>query len=207
MSKAAISSIQSGLRDLGHDPGPVDGYFGAKTMAAAEAWLAVGGKAAGAALRPETDAVILQGAARHPVHEVIVHCSATRPEWMAGRSLSEKRAELRAWHMRDRGWSDIGYHWLIDRDGAILAGRPETRVGAHVQDHNQGTIGVCLIGGADSAATDRFNDHFTAAQDRALRDLLQGIGMRTQLRTISGHNEYAAKACPGFDVTTWLKGA
>lgn len=206
MSKAAISLIQTGLRDLGHEPGPVDGYFGAKTQAAAEAWLAVGGKAAGAVLRPETRSVILQGANRYPVHEVVVHCSATRPDWMGNRSGYEKLAEIARWHVQDRGWRAIGYHWVIDRPGEIMAGRRETEIGAGVEDHNRGVIHVCLIGGHGSAAKDRFADHFTPAQDRALRGLLQGIGMRTQIRTISGHNEYAAKACPGFTVQTWLKG-
>jgi hypothetical protein len=207
MSRAAMSLIQTGLRDLGHDPGRVDGLFGAKTFAAAEAWLAAGGRPAGAMIRSETSAIILQGAARYPVHEAIVHCSATRPDWMAGRHLGDKRAEIRLWHMRDNHWKDIGYHWLIDRDGQIMAGRAETAIGAHVIDRNRGTIGICLIGGHGSAATDRFRDHFTLPQDRALRDLLQGIGMRTQIRTVSGHNDHAPKACPGFDVTAWLKGA
>ncbi|MDT8856446.1 N-acetylmuramoyl-L-alanine amidase [Paracoccaceae bacterium Fryx2] len=207
MSSTPIALIQTGLRDLGHDPGPVDGLFGTMTADAAAAWLAAGGKAAGAAIRPQTTAMIWQGSARHPVREVIVHCTATRPDWMAGRPLAEKRAEVRRWHMQERGWMDIGYHWLIDRDGKIAAGRPETVIGAHVEGHNSGTIGISLIGGADSAASDPFSRHFTPAQDISLRQLLQGIGMRTQITTISGHNDYAAKACPGFSVSQWLKEA
>lgn len=207
MSKAAISLIQTGLRDLGHDPGPVDGIYGAKTEAAAEGWLAVKGRAAGEVLRPATRSVILQGREKYPVQEVCIHCSATRPEWMHNADPYDRLAEITRWHVQDRGWRTIGYHWVVDYPvGMIMAGRRETEIGAGVEGHNRGVIHVCLIGGHGSSAKDRFADHFTPAQDRALRGLLQGIGMRTAIRTISGHNDYAAKACPGFTVSTWLKG-
>ncbi|MCA3738768.1 MAG: hypothetical protein IM673_12020, partial [Phenylobacterium sp.] len=67
--------------------------------------------------------MIFQGATRYPVREIILHCSATRPEWMGNAPLSAKRAEIRRWHMQDRGWRTIGYHWLIDFDGQRAAGR------------------------------------------------------------------------------------
>ena len=207
MTKAAISLIQTGLRDLGYSPGPVDGLFGAKTKAAAQSWLAASGIAVKSVLAAETAAMLYQGAARYPVHEVVVHCSATRPDWMADAGLPAQFAEIRRWHMQDRGWRNIGYHWVIGRDGKVLAGRPETEIGAHVVDHNRGTIGICLIGGHGSTERDRFAQHFTPAQDITLRQLLQGIGMRAQIRRISGHNEYAAKACPGFTVSKWLEAA
>lgn len=49
--------------------------------------------------------------------------------------------------------------------------------------------------------------NFTQRQDVALRQLIQGISMRSRINRISGHNEYAAKACPGFQVGAWLKEA
>lgn len=139
-----------------------------------------------------------------PIREIIVHCSATRPEWMALSSTSQKVMEIRRWHVQDRGWNDIGYHLLIDRDGTVAKGRPMEKVGAHVAGYNTGTVGVCLIGGHGSAETDRFADHFTPAQDAALRKVLADL--RAQFPTIakiSGHNEYAQKACPGFKVGPW----
>lgn len=207
MTKAAISLIQTGLRDLGYPPGPVDGLFGAKTKAAVQAWILAGGIAATSVLAAETKAMLYQGSARYPVHEIVVHCSATRPDWMADAGLPAQFAEIRRWHMQDRGWRNIGYHWVISRDGKVMAGRPETEIGAHVVDHNRGTIGICLIGGHGSTERDQFAQHFTTAQDVTLRQLLQGIGMRAQIRRISGHNEYAAKACPGFTVSKWLEAA
>lgn len=149
--------------------------------------------------------MILQGNA--PVREIIIHCTATRPEWWAGKTTAQKVAEIRRWHVQDRGWKDIGYHWLIDRDGKVAKGRPMTVVGAHVAGRNTGTIGISLFGGHGSAETDKFSDNFTPAQDAALRKLIAEIKTQTQIVRISGHNEYAAKACPGFTVKDWLSGA
>lgn len=93
-----------------------------------------------------------------PLHEIIVHCSATQPNWAHDKSAEWKVQEIRRWHMSTpRNWSDIGYHYIIDRDGTIAKGRPLERIGAHVQGHNTGTIGICLIGGHGSTATDDQN--------------------------------------------------
>ena len=139
-----------------------------------------------------------------PINEIIIHCSATRREWMEGAATSAKVAEIRRWHLA-RGWSDIGYHYLIDRDGTVRAGRWVGRTGAHVAGHNTGTIGICLIGGHGSSENDRFADHFTPEQDRALRALLDELKHdHPKITKISGHNEYSAKACPGFTVKQWL---
>ena len=148
--------------------------------------------------------MILQGTARYPVREIILHCSATRSDWLGASSLAAKRAEIRRWHMQDRGWRNIGYHWLIDYDGQRAAGRPETDIGAHVVDHNRGTIGICLIGGHGADADDQFGDHFTTPQARTLRALIGDIRSRTQIERVTGHNDYAAKACPGFRVAGWI---
>jgi N-acetylmuramoyl-L-alanine amidase len=78
---------------------------------------------------------------------IIVHCTATRADWWAGKSLANKIAEVTRWHVEDRGWSDCGYHYLIDRDGKVGTARPVERNGAHVRGHNKGTIGVSLFGG------------------------------------------------------------
>lgn len=144
------------------------------------------------------------------INEIIIHCSATRPNWMKGKSAEEKVAEIRRWHVQDRGWSDIGYHYIIDRDGKVVEGRPVDRAGAHTKGHNKNTIGVCLIGGHGSAKTDDFMDNFTHAQRMALLPIIiqeqkkasrffPGIVLK-----VSGHNQYASKACPGFDVPAFM---
>lgn len=139
-----------------------------------------------------------------PINEIIIHCTATRADWWATRSTAQKVAEIKRWHVEDRGWKDIGYHFLIDRNGKVVTGRPIEQVGAHVQGHNTETIGISLFGGHGSAETDQFSQHFTPEQDAALRDLISQLCTRfVSIRKISGHNEYAAKACPGFNVRQW----
>ncbi|NEY92251.1 N-acetylmuramoyl-L-alanine amidase [Tabrizicola oligotrophica] len=142
--------------------------------------------------------MIYQGKARYPVTEIILHCADTRPDWMAGRPLAEKVAEIQRWHVQERGWRDIGYHWVIDRDGAVAPGRRETEIGAHVEGHNRGTIGICLLGGYGAKADDPFERNFTPAQAVAARRLIGAIKGRAAIQKVSGHNNYAMKACPGF---------
>lgn len=137
---------------------------------------------------------------------IILHCSATRPDWFHGKTTAEKVAEIRRWHMEDRGWKDIGYHYLIDRDGALVTGRPLDQTGAHVIGNNVGTIGVCLIGGHGSSVTDEFSDNFTPEQERALRSLLDDLQKQFGKVPVTGHNQYAAKACPGFEAPKWFEG-
>lgn len=142
------------------------------------------------------------------INEIIIHCTATQANWWGAEKTSRKVAEVRRWHTADRGWKDIGYHYLIDRDGTVANGRPLDQVGAHVQGHNTGTIGISLFGGFGSAETDQFSDNFTVAQDKALRELLVKLRRDFPAVTkISGHNQYAAKACPGFNVPTWYANA
>lgn len=144
------------------------------------------------------------------INEIIVHCTATRPDWWASKPAKAKVAEVKKWHTdptpNGRGWSDIGYHYLIDRDGAVVEGRPIERTGAHTKGHNTGTIGISLFGGHGSAATDDFLDNFTPEQGRALLGLIQELQVRfPNISKVSGHNDYtSAKACPGFKVNPWM---
>ena len=142
------------------------------------------------------------------INEVIIHCSATRPNWMQDMGGLGKVAEIRRWHVEDRNWSDIGYHYVIDRSGKVFDGRPEARVGAHVKGRNSNSIGICLIGGFGGSAGDIFDNHFTEEQEAALRKLIGQLQRRhTDITKISGHNQYSPKACPCFSVPAWLKEA
>lgn len=126
-----------------------------------------------------------------PVNEVIIHCTAT-PE---GRPVTVKT--IRDWH-RERGWSDIGYHYVVHLDGRIENGRPVEQVGAHVANRNARTIGVVYVGGLDKNGKPK--DTRTPAQRQALVKLLRDLLLRfPSIRAISGHNEYANKACPCFN--------
>lgn len=135
---------------------------------------------------------------------IVVHCTATRPEWWADKTSTEKMEECRRWHVEGNGWSDIGYHYLIDRDGTVTPGRPMDKDGAHARGHNKGTVGISLWGGHGSNEKDQFHDHFTADQERALRQLIARLEEDHGELEVIGHNQVAAKACPGFDVPSWL---
>lgn len=143
-----------------------------------------------------------------PLTEIIIHCTATRADWWATRTTAQKVAEVKLWHTRDRGWKDIGYHYLIDRNGYTVVGRPLNQVGAHTQGKNTGTVGIALFGGHGSSAEDKFSANFTGEQDKALRKLIAELRAKhPTIKTVSGHNQYAAKACPGFHVPTWYDNA
>jgi len=142
------------------------------------------------------------------INEIFVHCTGTRKEWWADRRPTEKAAEVRRWHTQDRGWSDIGYHYLIDRDGTVVEGRPIEKAGAHVKGHNSHSVGISLFGGHGGDQDDSFEEHFTPEQDRALRKLLAQLQMEyPSIKSIRGHNAVSAKMCPCFQVQPWLRGA
>src|SRR3546814_20542244 len=73
---------------------------------------------------------------------ITVHCSAT-PE---GKRFDA--TDLDSWHLK-QGWAGIGYHFVVQLDGSIDAGRPEGAVGSHVEGYNGSAIAAVYIGGAD----------------------------------------------------------
>ena len=134
---------------------------------------------------------------RRRINEIIVHCTAT-PE---GRDYTV--ADIRQMH-KAQGWVDIGYHYLIYRDGSIHEGRNVDMAGAHCQGHNAQSIGVCYVGGvARDGKTPK--DTRTQAQKDALIHLLMQLVCLYPDATIRGHRDFAAKACPSFDATREYK--
>lgn len=127
-----------------------------------------------------------------PLDRIILHCSATKPSQKIG------AAEIRRWHVDGNGWSDIGYHYVIKRDGTIEPGRPLDIPGAHVKGHNATTIGICYVGGIDAQGNPE--DNMTAEQELSWLLLVNAIRVLFGKLPVHGHNEYAAKACPSFDV-------
>ena len=140
------------------------------------------------------------------ITEIILHTTATAPSWMAGQSAEAKVNEIRRWHVQDQGWRDIGYHFVIDRDGEVAKGRPIEQTGAHVIGRNTGTIGIALVGGRDGKATDKFRANYTDAQERALIQLIRFLHENYGTVPVTGHNQYAAKECPCFDAPKWWAG-
>lgn len=126
------------------------------------------------------------------VEYIIMHCTAT-PE---GRVVTLE--DVRRWHVEERGWSDIGYHWLIELDGTLRQGRHETTQGAHAKGYNSNSIGVCYVGGMNREFT-KAKDTRTEAQKLTLRCLIEGLRGRYPNAKIIGHRDVSAKACPSFN--------
>lgn len=139
------------------------------------------------------------------ITHIVIHCADTP----AGRSVLP--ADVDAWHkqrgfQRTAAWrkrynpdlSAIGYHYLIGADGQIYTGRHPDEVGAHVQGHNSGSLGVCMAG----------EGRYSVAQWQSLRLLVEKLKGQHQQATICGHRDFpgVSKTCPGFDVSEWIKG-
>lgn len=127
------------------------------------------------------------------IDKIIWHCTAT-PE---GRDVGVD--EVRHWHVSPpRNWSDIGYHFVIELDGAVKAGRPLVTAGAHVRGQNAHSIGIAYVGGL-AADGNTPKDTRTAEQRKALYDLTHDLLAEFPGATVHGHNEFSNKACPSFD--------
>ena len=131
------------------------------------------------------------------INRIVIHCSATAPSMDIGVD------QIRQWHIT-RGFSDVGYHRVIRRDGLIQMGRPESLAGAHAKGFNEYSLSCCLVGGVD-----KYNDpepNFTREQWNALEAVIATWANKHPHATICGHRDLPGvkKACPSFDVATWL---
>ena len=130
------------------------------------------------------------------INQIITHCSDTP----AGMDIGA--AEIRKWHTdpppMGRGWNDIGYHYVIRRNGSLEKGRPDDVVGAHVEGHNAHSIGVCMVGGGKGIC------NFTQQQWSRLQTLITELELHYPNATVCGHRDLnPAKACPSFDARAW----
>lgn len=113
-------------------------------------------------------------------------------------------ASMRDWHVRHNGWNDIGYHWVVDRSGALHPGRDLRYAGAHVEGVNANSVGICVAGDGDLMP-------WTTEQKRAAVQIAAEMCRRYRLRwdAVLGHLEVnrlvsrglapkrTAKTCPG----------
>lgn len=127
------------------------------------------------------------------INFIVIHCSDTYAR------MDIDADTIRAWHINERGWDDIGYHYVIKRNGAIEEGRPVSEVGAHVRGYNSNSIGVCLVGGKGD--DDKPENNFTQRQMQSLRDLCLFLVEQYPKAMIVGHNDLdSGKTCPNFPV-------
>ena len=141
------------------------------------------------------------------IEYIVIHCSATKANvdekiTLPGEDIGVK--EIRRWHIQ-RGWSDVGYHFVIRRDGTVEEGRPLARIGAHVQNYNANSIGICLVGGLDEKGGAENN--FEPPQWESLKALVADLKKRFPQAKIQGHRDFprVAKECPCFNAKEWAK--
>lgn len=132
------------------------------------------------------------------INRIIIHYAYTPPQMDIGVD------EIREWH-KQRNFRDIGYHYVIRRDGTVENGRPVEQAGAHTLGHNADSIGICIVGGKERNSN-KSEVNFTCAQWRSLSVLVKELLIKYETITdISGHKDNAASECPGFNVREWAK--
>ena len=126
---------------------------------------------------------------------IVIHCAATKA------SMDIGLTEIRKWHVQDNGWRDVGYHYIIRRNGEVELGRSIRDTGAHAAGYNHKSVSVCMVGGMaeDNSAENNFTPHQWVALIIEIKKLSE---MYPDAKII-GHNEISEKECPSFDVQKW----
>lgn len=177
-----------------------DGIFGKLTQEAVKQFQKEHGLMPGGIIGEKTWTLLLKDGetlkkSKRYIKEIIVHCTATRE------GVNQTVEQIRKYHTAKppmgRGWSDIGYHYVVYLDGTIHEGRNVNISGAHCTGHNANSIGVVYVGGLDAKGNAK--DTRTNAQKDGLLKLLKDLKKLYPKATIHGHREYAQKACPCFD--------
>jgi len=122
------------------------------------------------------------------INKIVVHCSDSP------HGRNDGAEQIHSWHVQ-RGWSGIGYHYVINEHGILENGRPQYWVGAHVEGHNKDSIGICMIG------VDKFTQEQFDTLEYTIRELLK----KYPGATVCGHRDLDThgKTCPNFDVKDW----
>mgnify|MGYP000657493275 CR=1 FL=1 len=125
------------------------------------------------------------------IKKVIIHCTDSED------SLDFGFRDIDEWH-RQNGWlSDsgisCGYHWIVRRNGAIEAGRPETERGAHVKGHNTGSLGIVWVG-KKVPGPKQYNELL-----KKIREIIDRYGL--EVTDVYGHKEFDnKKTCPNLNM-------
>lgn len=137
---------------------------------------------------------------------LVVHCAATPATSDIG------VAEIRQWH-RAKGWKDVGYHYVIRRNGTVEKGRPDDMPGAHEPKVNRSSIAICLVGGSPPVGSDAYKrglgeNNYTPHQWASLEKLVRELKARHPEAEVIGHRDVPGvrKACPSFAAKEWAQG-
>ena len=193
-----VKQIQNALRIY------PDGIYGRNTLEAVTAFQRDNGLKQDGMVGPATLAKLLPyrfKKSKRRIDEIIVHCTAT-PE-----GEDQTVEQIRAEHKK-QGWSDIGYHYVIYRDGSVHEGRDADIAGAHCEGHNSHSIGISYVGGVEARRPNvpysslKAKDTRTDLQKAALLSLLLDLRKLYPNAKIYGHRDFSTKDCPSFDAKT-----
>lgn len=127
---------------------------------------------------------------------ITIHCAATP------RDRDVSAATIGTWDTAKFG--QVSYHYVIERDGKVVAMLRHDQKGAHVAGHNTGNLGICYVGGIERDGTPA--DTRTPVQKAAMATLVGRLRAEHPHAAVRGHRDWpgVAKACPSFDVAAWL---
>lgn len=130
------------------------------------------------------------------ITEIIIHCTGTLPN-VSPRSIKN-------YHVNSLKYKDVGYNFIISKDGMIWRGRPISEIGAHCIGHNTNSIGIAYIGGLKSDGTTA--NTITKEQRISMLRLINALKVIFELNNthIRMHNEFANKECPCFSKTVFI---
>ena len=131
-------------------------------------------------------------AALGPVTRMAIHHTETPTDDTM--SPEARLRQIQSYHMDVNGWCDVGYHYLVSRDGRAWEGRPAARLGAHAGGANTGNLGIAIVGRHDTTP-------ITGEQVESLAALVRGLadrhGVAVTRTAIKGHRQYGSTTCPG----------
>lgn len=121
------------------------------------------------------------------IKKIIIHCTASDNEEHDDISV------IRQWHIKERKWLDVGYHYVISKTKGLQEGRKLEAVGAHCFGQNKHSVGIALCG----------DKIFSDSQTKTLADVCSVLIHRFKLSVgdIYGHSHFnAGKTCPNISI-------
>ena len=182
-----------------------DGIFGELTEEAVKSFQKGKGLAADGIVGERTwDSLFPAGGSdlkksKRKITLIVVHCTGTEE----GQDVTVQA--IRNYHVNHNGWRDIGYHYVIYRDGSLHEGRDVNISGGHARGYNSNSIGIVYVGGCPKGHLDQSKDTRTPAQKATLLRLLKDMRRMYPAAKIVGHRDLNKTSCPGFDAKSEYK--